>query len=207
MRAGLSVVLDFAFFGGSFDPPHAGHDSMVRLALDHAKHVWIVPAVLSPFKQSTTAPFEERLAMAGLMDSVRDHPDRTSVLDLESRRPAPSYTKDTLGILRSENPGASIALVLGADAAADFAGWKEPGEILARHPVLLFGRSNLPGETVLQSMHARLIVDRRPVPPCSSTEIRRCLLLDEKGGMLRTCLSSTIWEHIRSRGLYRNAQD
>ena len=90
---------------------------------------------------------------------------------------------------------------------SQFAEWNNPGEILAHHPVLLFQRDGSNGLDVLNLLGARIVLDRRPVPACSSTEIRRRLLLDEKDGSLRDCLSSSIWELVRSRGLYRHAQD
>lgn len=181
---------------------------MARFALDRARHLWIVPASLSPLKEGTSAAFADRLAMAKLMAQDLRMPGRVSVREDEGNRPPPSYTKDTLARLRSSVPGASIALVLGADNAAQFESWNSPEEILAHHPVILFQRSGAPGaERVLERLGARVTLDARPVPDCSSTQIRRSLLLDEKGGSLRNCLSSSIWELIRSRGLYRHAQD
>lgn len=183
---------------------------MARCALDHARHVWLVPAVLSPLKEKTGATFQDRIDMMRCLASDLRMPGRVSVLEIEAARPAPSYTKDTLEHLRTLHPDSSIALVLGADSAAQFKEWKSPQEILLHHPVLLFhreGLDDLAGVEVLNSFGARIILDRRPVPDCSSTEIRRRLLLDEKGGSLRDCLSSSIWELIRSRGLYQHAQD
>lgn len=180
---------------------------MARFALDHARHVWLVPAVLSPLKAGSAAGFEDRLDMVRCLASDLRMPGRVSVLDIERNRPAPSYTRDTLKELRERHSDSSIALVLGADSAAQFAEWNNPGEILAHHPVLLFQRDGSNGLDVLNLLGARIVLDRRPVPACSSTEIRRRLLLDEKDGSLRDCLSSSIWELVRSRGLYRHAQD
>ena len=181
---------------------------MARFALDSANHVWLVPAYLSPLKQETRASFSDRLAMVKQMVDDLRMPGRFSVLEEEGQRPGPSFTKDTLARLRNSVPGASIALVIGADNAAQFESWNSPEEILTHHPVLLFQRAGANGaERVLERLGARIKLDTRPVPDCSSTKIRSSLLLDEKGGSLRDCLSSNIWELIRSRGLYRHAQD
>jgi nicotinate-nucleotide adenylyltransferase len=183
---------------------------MARYALDHARHLWLVPAVLSPLKTQSSAGFQDRLDMMRCLASDLRIPGRVTVLDIEANRPAPSYTKDTLETLRTRYPEASIALVLGADSAAQFRDWNSPEEILRHHSVLLFqrdGLGGLAGIDVLNSLGARIVLDRRPVPDCASTDIRRRLLLDEKDGSLRDCLSSSIWELIRSRGLYRHAQD
>ena len=57
-------LIKVAIFGGSFDPPHRGHQEIVRRAvekLDIDKLI-ILPAFLNPFKRSTLASPEQRLA-------------------------------------------------------------------------------------------------------------------------------------------------
>jgi len=52
-----------ALFGGSFDPPHIGHESIVK-ALQGYKDIdkiIIMPTFLNPFKTSSHAPSELRL--------------------------------------------------------------------------------------------------------------------------------------------------
>ncbi len=50
-------------YGGSFDPPHRGHQKIVdRLVLlPYIDKVVVVPAYLNPFKSSTLAPAQKRL--------------------------------------------------------------------------------------------------------------------------------------------------
>tara|TARA_B100001939_G_C16947637_1_gene621123 strand:+ start:40338 stop:41177 length:840 start_codon:yes stop_codon:yes gene_type:complete len=60
-------------FGGSFDPPHRGHQELIRGLLqratdDRISEIRIVPAAVSPFKQEGShAGDEHRLAMLELM--------------------------------------------------------------------------------------------------------------------------------------------
>lgn len=52
-----------ALFGGSFDPPHIGHEAIVK-ALLHFKDVEkviVLPTFLNPFKQKSHAPAKLRL--------------------------------------------------------------------------------------------------------------------------------------------------
>jgi nicotinate-nucleotide adenylyltransferase len=62
-----------AIFGGSFDPPHLGHQQIVLLAsesLDIDK-LLVVPAYLNPFKSSSLASASQRLAWCHvLFDTV-----------------------------------------------------------------------------------------------------------------------------------------
>ena len=57
--AGLTV----AIFGGSFDPPHRGHQQIVEEALKHLEidRLIILPAYLNPFKSSSLADASQRL--------------------------------------------------------------------------------------------------------------------------------------------------
>ena len=55
--------LKVALFGGSFDPPHQGHQEIVRKALETLEIdcLIIVPAYLNPFKESSLASANTRL--------------------------------------------------------------------------------------------------------------------------------------------------
>ena len=52
-----------AIFGGSFDPPHRGHQRIVQEAsqLPDIDRLLIVPAYLNPFKESSLASAKQRL--------------------------------------------------------------------------------------------------------------------------------------------------
>ena len=53
-----------AMFGGSFDPPHVGHQNIVEKAIKSLdiEKLLVVPAYLNPFKTSSLASAEQRLA-------------------------------------------------------------------------------------------------------------------------------------------------
>lgn len=55
--------MKIALFGGSFDPPHAGHDAAVKAILSSLKPdlLIIMPSFLNPFKKSFSAPPQLRL--------------------------------------------------------------------------------------------------------------------------------------------------
>jgi len=62
-------------FGGSFDPPHQGHQHIVQSAMQNLgiDKLLVVPAYLSPFKISTLASAQKRLAWCHtLFDSIKD---------------------------------------------------------------------------------------------------------------------------------------
>ena len=58
-----SQGLTVAIFGGSFDPPHKGHQQIVQEALKHLDidRLIILPAYLNPFKSTSLADASQRL--------------------------------------------------------------------------------------------------------------------------------------------------
>ena len=55
--------MKIALFGGSFDPPHLGHEAVVQAltSLDEIDKIVIMPTFLNPFKSSSFAPPKRRL--------------------------------------------------------------------------------------------------------------------------------------------------
>ena len=54
--------MKIALFGGSFDPPHNGHNSVVLEALEKLDidKLIIMPTYINPFKQSFSADEKQR---------------------------------------------------------------------------------------------------------------------------------------------------
>jgi nicotinate (nicotinamide) nucleotide adenylyltransferase len=131
----------FAVFGGSFNPVHEGHVGIVRaLAADaELQGILVVPARKSPFKRDATPlPAEVRWAM--LRSALAGIP-RVWLSDLELRRPAPSYTVETLRTLSALLPAARLHFALGWDAFAEFARWHGSAEILSLAGLIVFDRA------------------------------------------------------------------
>jgi len=118
-------------FGGTFDPPHAGHLALAerareRLGLDR---VLFVPAGTPPHKRGRRlSSAGTRAAMTRL--ALRGHPAfRLSTLELA--RSGPSFTVDTLRTLRARHPEARLFLLIGEDSLGDFRTWRDPEGIRA----------------------------------------------------------------------------
>jgi len=116
-------------FGGSFDPVHVGHLIAAECCREQAAldRVLFVPAAIPPHKQSRgLAAGPHRLEMLAL--ATAGHP-AFAVSGDELDRGGVSYTVDTLARLADRLPGDELFLLLGPDAVADFAGWREPARI------------------------------------------------------------------------------
>ena len=117
--------------GGTFDPFHFGHldaaDAAQRaLALDE---MLVVPSHDPPHRPiDPHASAYHRFALVSLAIDGRDN-WRTS--DIEVARPGPSYSADTLRALHATGwARTQIFFILGADAFADIATWREYPAVL-----------------------------------------------------------------------------
>ncbi|MFR8440700.1 MAG: ribosome silencing factor [Campylobacter sp.] len=94
-----------ALFGGSFDPPHAGHDAAVKAILLSLKPdlLVIMPSFLNPFKKSFSAPPQLRLRWCRALWSDAPH---VEVSDYEISQNVPVPTIQSVKFLL-EKYGAS----------------------------------------------------------------------------------------------------
>ncbi|WP_345986073.1 nicotinate (nicotinamide) nucleotide adenylyltransferase [Sulfurimonas sp. HSL-1656] len=111
-----------AIFGGSFDPPHAGHVAVVSRILDTLpiETLYIVPAYVNPFKSGTHAPPELRLQWLERMFASNKRV-RVSAFEIEQGRPVPSV--ETVRHFKEVDP--DIYLVIGADNLDALTKWHE----------------------------------------------------------------------------------
>jgi len=118
-------------FGGTFDPIHLGHTGVAQEALEHigARKVIFIPAKRSPLKTILPkASDEDRLAMIGLAIAGTSH---FGLSDCERRKPAPSYTLETVRYFQAEyGEGTSIYWLLGADSIDDLVHWHRVTELI-----------------------------------------------------------------------------
>ncbi len=184
-------------FGGTFDPPHAGHalvagDACEALALDTV--LWI-PAARQPLKDAPPlAPAGDRRRMVEL--AIEGDP-RFSVDTVELDRGGLSFTVDTLEALAERRRGARLVLLVGADAWASFERWRDPQRILELAEVAVIARAGENPRTV--SGHTPTVVTARRVD-VSSTEIRDRV---RRGLPLTGFVSDAVREYITASGLYR----
>jgi nicotinate-nucleotide adenylyltransferase len=127
-------------FGGTFDPVHLAHlrtaeEVREALALDH---VALVLSARPPHKASgAQAPVAHRRRMLELAVAADPHL-RLDVSELE--REGPSYSVDTVRDMQARAPDAALTFILGADAFAEIATWKEYDTFLGLCDVCVISR-------------------------------------------------------------------
>src|SRR5436853_4020368 len=105
--------------GGTFDPPHIGHLAAAEMARTELKldQVLFVPTNRSPWKmKKEMTSTEQRIEMVRL--AIDDHPGFTlSRVDVD--RPPPSYTFETLALLKEQYPDEELYFIMGLDSLRD----------------------------------------------------------------------------------------
>jgi nicotinate-nucleotide adenylyltransferase len=183
-------------FGGTFDPVHVGHLAIAHAALESVPldRILFVPARRSPLKdRGPVADAEDRLAMLEL--AVSGEP-RFSVSRAELEREGPSYTVETLERLAGED---QLFLIVGTDAAAEFARWKSPERIAALATIAVAER---PGAPAIAADRGMVAFDA-PRLDISSRELRARAA---RGRSLRYLVPEAVWKYIERRGLYRTEE-
>lgn len=132
--------------GGSFDPPHAGHAHISRVALKRFRldRLWWLFSPGNPLKAQGPAPMEDRMQAAS---ELLDHP-RVCFTDIEARL-GTRYTAQTLAALRQRYPGVRFVWLMGADNLAQFDQWQDWRWIMENVPVGVMAR---PGDRIAARM-------------------------------------------------------
>ncbi len=206
----LATMRRVGILGGTFDPIHYGHlviAEEVYAALNLAEMVF-VPAGQPPHKPGNiVSDARHRLAMLEL--AIASNPHFTiSLVDLD--RPGPSYTVDTLRLLR-EQWGAQTAIyfVIGGDSLEELLNWYERARILEQlaHLVAICR----PGyneatdhlewlEARLPGIRARLINVPAPQLDISATDLRTRVA---EGRPIKYQTPEAVEQYILQQGLYR----
>ncbi len=133
--------LRIGLLGGSFNPAHAGHLHISRLALQRLglDYVWWLVSPQNPLKPvAGMAPLPERLRGAAAV--ARRHP-RLRVSAIEARL-GTRYTVDTLAALRRHFPATRFVWLRGADNLSQMVRWRQWSRIFHLVAIAVFDRGS-----------------------------------------------------------------
>jgi nicotinate-nucleotide adenylyltransferase len=210
-------------FGGTFNPIHLGHlraAEEVREALALEKVIF-VPSAEPPLKRGGA----ERIAPASLRlrwveRAIAGNP-AFAVDALELSRSGPSWTVDTLRAFGARLAPELPVFVIGSDAFAELAVWREPKALLALAHFAVLTRPPERAATLAEWIPAELAADLvlspdgqeahhrsagswvRRVPitalDISSTDVRRRL---SEGRSVRYLLPEPVLDEVLQSGVY-----
>jgi nicotinate-nucleotide adenylyltransferase len=135
--------LRIGLFGGSFNPPHAGHRLVTLIALRRLRldAVWWIVTPGNPLKDTRgLASQAERMAAAR-----RLMPEPKVAITGFEAEIGTRYTLDTLRYLKRRCPGVRFVWIMGADNLIQFHRWQGWRDIARLMPMAVIDR---PGATL-----------------------------------------------------------
>lgn len=188
--------------GGTFDPIHNGHVSIATSLLDlfDLDRVLFVPAG-QPWQKEGYSAAEDRWAMT--VATAATNP-RFEASRMEIDRKGPTYTVDTMAILRDfYGPEAALYFVAGIDAVLTLGTWHRASGLAGLAEVIAvprpgFDTAALRPDESWPSVHLADV----PEVDVSSTEVRRRV---REGLPIDGLVPGVVAEYIDERGLYRRA--
>lgn len=116
--------MNIAVYGGSFDPPHIGHEEIIKESLKtlDIEQLFVVPTFLNPFKDAFFAPAQIRLKW---VEKLLFNMPLAKVLDFEIKQNRPVPSIETIQYILENYDTDTIYLIIGADNVADLPKWKD----------------------------------------------------------------------------------
>lgn len=193
-------------FGGTFDPPHIGHQILAeearwQLGLDKVLWVLTPEPPHKPGQQFAPIAARERLLLAAINGNPAFELSRVDLL-----RPGPHYAVDTVAVLAAEHPQERLVYLMGGDSLRDLPNWRRPAAFVAACSGL--GVMRRPGEQpdmaaleeLLPGLSARVRFVEAPLLQIASSQIRARVAA---GQPVRYYLPVSVLKLIEAEGLYR----
>lgn len=206
--------MNIGIYGGTFDPPHAGHVAAAQAAMEalHLDKLLLIPDAQPPHKQlpQGSATPQQRYDMTVLATASLGK--LAEVSDMELRRAGVSYTADTLAALRAQYPEDTLYLLMGSDMFLSLHIWRRPEDIVALAHIAPFSRETEDESAAFDAQKAYLeqhfaaqvtVIPNPQVVEVSSTEIRARLARGQGGELL----PPPVWGYIQRERLYGTCTD
>ena len=190
-------MANIGILGGTFDPPHNGHLVLAETAMREIQlcKVLFVPARIPPHRsQINVSPAAERMAMLELALKGKHGFEMCTI---EFEREGPSYTVDTLTILKQKYPKDELVFLIGADNVSEMEKWHNPEAILRMVRVVAVNR---PGYGTTGAYADVVSTLEMPPVDVSSSMIRE---LVRSGKPIAGMLPLSVETYIKQKGLYK----
>lgn len=193
-------------FGGTFDPPHVGHQILASEALDVLdldKILWVLTPDPPHKTTKEMATLSERKEM---VEAAIQNDDKFLFSTVDIDRPAPHYAVDTVNILHEEYPEAVLCYLMGGDSLETLPTWHDPKKLIAACDEIgvMCRPGNEPNlsdlEIVLPGISGKVRFISAPLLEISSSRIRDRI---KQNRPYRYFLPGQVYKIINIQRLYR----
>jgi len=175
-----------AVFGGSFDPPHIGHEEIIKKSLQNLdiEALFVVPTYLNPFKKTFFA--SEKLRLKWVKKLLLPYPKAKIIsYEVDQQRSVP--TIETIKYLKSNYDLDEIYLIIGADNLENLHKWKNYKELKKLVHFVVASRDDILVPNHLQKLKINVNI--------SSTKLRN----DPQIEFLPKSLADEVMEYYNQR--------
>lgn len=162
-------------FGGSFDPPHKYHISILKKSVKTIKPklTIIFPAYISPFKTYHIASYKHRKKMIKLM--LNKYRIKSIIDDFEYKKRRKTYTFEVVRYIKKKYKNFEIYFLLGSDSFNKIELWKK-SEILKKNIIFVIAKRK--GYKINKSIlkKYKTVILSGEFKDISSTNIRKDIL-------------------------------
>lgn len=188
-------------FFGSFNPIHIGHMMLAEYILEFTdiERVWFIVSPQNPFKEQTDLlDKEERMNMVKMAIFGND---KFHASDVEFDMPTPSYTCDTLKVLKEKYPNIDFYLLVGVDTYDQMKTWKN-AEYVDSFPQLVYPRftEGTHHHTWGMKKMGNATYVEAPLIQISSTFVRKAI---SEGKNIKSFLPPLVYNQIKEKGFYK----
>ena len=188
--------MHIGLYFGSFNPIHIGHLIIADFVANNTEvdKVWFVVSPQNPLKESSSL-LEESLRLNLVKKAIENNP-KFDTSDMEFNLPRPSYTIDTLTLLKNRFPTFTFSIIMGSDSFVCIDKWKNYETLLKENSFFVYER---PGFPIIKE-EINVTVLNAPLLDISSTTIRNSI---KSGKSIKYLVFEPVLKEIQEMGYYK----
>lgn len=198
-----------AILGGTFDPIHLGHIKMAEAVLRQidVDEVYFMPSKIPPHKLNKNVTREEH--RCNMVKLAIEGNNKFVFSDFDLLRKGPSYTADTLTMLKDQNHDLDIYFIIGGDSLKNIESWYKPEIVMANCTLLTIVRDDVDSlkmSEIIKNLENKYDCNIIPINmnkcDVSSTKIRNQFVYDRNFDSYKNILDRKVFNYIINNGLY-----
>ena len=169
MKNGVYYNLIVAIFGGSFEPPHIGHEEIAKVAIESLgiDKLFVIPTFLNPFKKTININSEIKLFW---LQKVFKKYKKVEVLDYEIKQQKQVSTIQTVEYIIQKYSPSHIYLIIGADNLSSLHMWNKFEKLEKKVEFVVASRDDICIDSKFKTLLVKMSI--------SSSSLRNNLDLD-----------------------------